>query len=126
MSKQKFLLACCKPKDASAKARNKIRRGKMFGRGGRGRRDSNSNRGLHRFTKFQGSNLPDSNQRKELQHPHSSEFDILASHSKPISHETTTMMAIVVAGGTGDFGRLVREALEEAGKYEVYVMSRKV
>jgi hypothetical protein len=36
------------------------------------------------------------------------------------------MSVVVVAGGFGDMGRLITDALNEAGKYEVYVMSRRV
>ncbi|KAL6407156.1 hypothetical protein AUP68_09982 [Ilyonectria robusta] len=36
------------------------------------------------------------------------------------------MSAIAVAGGLGDLGRLIVDALYETGKYEVYIMSRKV
>lgn len=36
------------------------------------------------------------------------------------------MSAVVVAGGLGDMGRLITDALRETGKYEVYVMSRRV
>ncbi|KAK7428036.1 hypothetical protein QQZ08_005468 [Neonectria magnoliae] len=35
------------------------------------------------------------------------------------------MSVVAVAGGLGDLGRLITEALYETGKYEVYVMSRK-
>ncbi|KAK0648490.1 hypothetical protein B0T16DRAFT_435788 [Cercophora newfieldiana] len=35
------------------------------------------------------------------------------------------MTIVAVAGGLGDFGRLIVEALLETGKHEVYVMSRK-
>ncbi|CAJ2507022.1 Uu.00g082080.m01.CDS01 [Anthostomella pinea] len=35
------------------------------------------------------------------------------------------MPVVAVAGGGGDLGRLITEALFETGKYEVYVMSRK-
>ena len=36
------------------------------------------------------------------------------------------MSVVVVAGGLGDMGRLITEAIYETGKYEVYVMSRSV
>lgn len=36
------------------------------------------------------------------------------------------MTAVAVAGGSGDLGRLITNALLETGKYEVYIMSRKV
>jgi hypothetical protein len=36
------------------------------------------------------------------------------------------MSVVAVAGGLGDMGRLITEALFQTGKYEVYVMSRKV
>ncbi|CAG9954369.1 unnamed protein product [Clonostachys rosea f. rosea IK726] len=36
------------------------------------------------------------------------------------------MSAVVVAGGLGDMGRLITSALVETGKYEVYVISRRV
>lgn len=36
------------------------------------------------------------------------------------------MTVVVVAGGLGDLGRLITDALFESGKYEVYIMSRKV
>jgi uncharacterized protein YbjT (DUF2867 family) len=36
------------------------------------------------------------------------------------------MTVIAVAGGLGDLGRLITDALLETGKYEVYVLSRKV
>lgn len=36
------------------------------------------------------------------------------------------MAIIAVAGGLGDLGRLITDALLETGKYEVYIMSRKV
>jgi uncharacterized protein YbjT (DUF2867 family) len=36
------------------------------------------------------------------------------------------MAVVVVAGGLGDLGRLIVEALLETGKHEVYTMSRKV
>ncbi|KAK5633889.1 hypothetical protein RRF57_009603 [Xylaria bambusicola] len=35
------------------------------------------------------------------------------------------MAVVVVAGGLGDLGRIITDALYERGKYEVYVMSRK-
>ena len=35
-------------------------------------------------------------------------------------------MAVIVAGGLGDLGRLITNALFDSGKYEVYIMSRKV
>ncbi|KAK3360612.1 hypothetical protein B0T25DRAFT_496563 [Lasiosphaeria hispida] len=35
------------------------------------------------------------------------------------------MSVVVVAGGLGDLGRLITNALFETGKYEVYIMSRK-
>ncbi|KAK3395036.1 hypothetical protein B0H63DRAFT_533512 [Podospora didyma] len=35
------------------------------------------------------------------------------------------MAVVAVAGGLGDLGRLIAEALFEAGKFEVYIMSRK-
>jgi hypothetical protein len=42
------------------------------------------------------------------------------------SLEPHTMAVVVVAGGLGDLGRLIVEALVESGKHEVYVMSRNV
>jgi uncharacterized protein YbjT (DUF2867 family) len=36
------------------------------------------------------------------------------------------MAVVAVAGGLGDLGRLITDALLNTGKYEVYVMSRKV
>lgn len=36
------------------------------------------------------------------------------------------MTTVAVAGGLGDLGRLITDALVETGKHEVYVMSRKV
>ncbi|ERF68697.1 hypothetical protein EPUS_05758 [Endocarpon pusillum Z07020] len=36
------------------------------------------------------------------------------------------MAVVAVAGGLGDLGRLITDALFETGKYEVYIMSRKV
>jgi hypothetical protein len=36
------------------------------------------------------------------------------------------MTVVVVAGGFGDLGRLITDALFESDKYEVYIMSRKV
>lgn len=36
------------------------------------------------------------------------------------------MVVVAVAGGTGDMGRLITDALVETGKHEVYVISRKV
>jgi hypothetical protein len=36
------------------------------------------------------------------------------------------MTVIAVAGGLGDLGRLITDALYDTGKHEVYVMSRKV
>ncbi|KAI0121286.1 hypothetical protein BJ170DRAFT_140619 [Xylariales sp. AK1849] len=36
------------------------------------------------------------------------------------------MAVVAVAGGLGDLGRLITDALFETGKYEVYVMSRKI
>ncbi|KAK2605861.1 hypothetical protein QQS21_003701 [Conoideocrella luteorostrata] len=35
------------------------------------------------------------------------------------------MAVVVVAGGLGDMGRLITEALQRTGKHEVYVMSRR-
>ena len=35
------------------------------------------------------------------------------------------MAVVVVAGGLGDLGRPITDALFESGKYEVYIMSRK-
>lgn len=36
------------------------------------------------------------------------------------------MPVVVVAGGRGDLGRLITQALVETEKHEVYVMTRKV
>lgn len=36
------------------------------------------------------------------------------------------MVVVVVAGGLGDLGQLITNALLETGKHEVYIMSRKV
>ena len=36
------------------------------------------------------------------------------------------MAVVVVAGGLGDLGRPITDALFDSGKYEVYIMSRKV
>lgn len=36
------------------------------------------------------------------------------------------MSVVAVAGGLGNLGRLITEALFENGKHEVYVISRKV
>jgi hypothetical protein len=36
------------------------------------------------------------------------------------------MTVVAVAGGLGDLSRLITDALFETGKYEVYIMSRKV
>jgi len=36
------------------------------------------------------------------------------------------MSVIAVAGGLGDLGRLIVNALLETGKHEVYILSRKV
>jgi hypothetical protein len=36
------------------------------------------------------------------------------------------MTVVVVAGGLGDLGRLITDAIVETEKYEVYVMTRKV
>ena len=36
------------------------------------------------------------------------------------------MVVVAVAGGLGDLGQLITNALLETGKHEVYVMSRKV
>ncbi|KAI1085297.1 NmrA-like family protein [Whalleya microplaca] len=36
------------------------------------------------------------------------------------------MTVVAVAGGLGDLGRLITDALFETGKYEVYIMSRKI
>jgi hypothetical protein len=36
------------------------------------------------------------------------------------------MTVVAIAGGLGDLGRLIMEALLETGKHEVYAMSRKV
>jgi len=36
------------------------------------------------------------------------------------------MAVVAVAGGMGDLGRPITDALFENGKYEVHVMSRKV
>lgn len=36
------------------------------------------------------------------------------------------MSVVAVAGGLGDLGGLIVEALIDTGKHEVYVMSRKV
>lgn len=44
----------------------------------------------------------------------------------PLNLPRYTMAVVAVAGGLGDFGRLVTDALLDTGKYEVYVMSRKV
>lgn len=38
----------------------------------------------------------------------------------------TSMPVVVVAGGLGDLGRLITDALVDTGKHEVYVLSRKV
>lgn len=36
------------------------------------------------------------------------------------------MSVVAVAGGLGDMGRLITSTLVETGKYEVYVISRRV
>jgi saccharopine dehydrogenase-like NADP-dependent oxidoreductase len=36
------------------------------------------------------------------------------------------MTIVAVAGGLGDLGRLITDALLETGKHEVYILSRKV
>lgn len=36
------------------------------------------------------------------------------------------MSVVAVAGGLGDLGRLITDALLETGKHEVYILSRKV
>lgn len=36
------------------------------------------------------------------------------------------MVVVAVAGGSGDMGRLIVDALVATGKHEVYVISRKV
>ena len=36
------------------------------------------------------------------------------------------MAVVAVAGGMGDLGRPITDALFENGKYEVFIMSRKV
>jgi NAD dependent epimerase/dehydratase family enzyme len=36
------------------------------------------------------------------------------------------MTSVVIAGGRGDLGRLITDAVIETGKHEVYVMTRKV
>lgn len=36
------------------------------------------------------------------------------------------MGVVAVAGGLGDLGRLITDALFETAKYEVYILSRKV
>lgn len=36
------------------------------------------------------------------------------------------MTVVAVAGGLGDLGRLITDALLETGKHEVYILSRKV
>lgn len=36
------------------------------------------------------------------------------------------MVVIAVAGGLGDLGKLIVEALLDTGKHEVYVLSRRV
>lgn len=36
------------------------------------------------------------------------------------------MTVVAIAGGFGDLGRLIADALLATGKHEVYVMSRKV
>lgn len=36
------------------------------------------------------------------------------------------MVVVAVAGGLGDLGRLITQALVVTGKHEVYVLSRKV
>jgi saccharopine dehydrogenase-like NADP-dependent oxidoreductase len=36
------------------------------------------------------------------------------------------MAVVLVAGGLGDLGRTITNALVESGKYEVFVTSRKV
>jgi len=36
------------------------------------------------------------------------------------------MAVVAVAGGLGDLGHAISDALCESGKYEVYIMSRKV
>lgn len=44
----------------------------------------------------------------------------------PFKHSNSEMSVVAVAGGLGDMGRLITQALFKTGKYEVYVMSRKV
>lgn len=34
------------------------------------------------------------------------------------------MAVVAVAGGTGDFGRLIVEAIVRTGKHKVYILSR--
>lgn len=36
------------------------------------------------------------------------------------------MPVVAVAGGFGDVGRLIADALNERGQHEVYIMSRRV
>lgn len=36
------------------------------------------------------------------------------------------MAVVAIAGGLGDLGRVITNALLETGKHEVYVLSRKV
>jgi uncharacterized protein YbjT (DUF2867 family) len=36
------------------------------------------------------------------------------------------MTIVAVAGGSGDLGRLITDALSKTGKHEIYITSRKV
>jgi len=36
------------------------------------------------------------------------------------------MSVVAIAGGLGDMGRLITASIYETGKYEVYIMSRRV
>jgi hypothetical protein len=51
---------------------------------------------------------------------------MIAVFSGIFSYIFHTMAVVFVAGGLGDLGRPITDALFESGKYEAYIMTRKV
>lgn len=53
-------------------------------------------------------------------------FAPTACKTSTFESKNNIMAVVAVAGGLGDLGRMIADALFDMGKYEVYVLSRKV
>lgn len=53
-------------------------------------------------------------------------FPDLSSHLKISKDQTHKMVRVAIAGGTGNLGRTLVDAIVERGGHEVFVISRKV